>query len=68
MELAMAMFGVVILFLGCINTFIWIGRVLGYRQRYYDNSRPEAASVAPGSAADERQVDEDWLPRLHTLQ
>lgn len=67
MELALAMFGVVILLLGCINTFIWVSNILGTRQDIYETTRKEAASVPPGAAADERQVNEDWLPRLHTL-
>ena len=68
MELALAMFGVVILLLGCINTFIWLGKILGYRQRLYDISRPQAASVTPAPTPDERQVNESWLPRLQMLK
>jgi len=67
LELALAMFGVVILLLGCINTYIWVNKAMGYRQRYYDISRREAGGITPKTTEDERQVDEDWIPRLHML-
>lgn len=68
LELALAMFGVVLLFLGCINTFIWLNKVMAIRQEYYDNSRKQAASVTPRATPQEVQVDEDWLPRLRMLK
>lgn len=68
MELALAMIGVVIIFLGCINTFIWLSRVLVVRQRFYEKSRVDAASVPMSPTPQERQVDENWLPRLNTLK
>ena len=67
LELAMAMIGVAILLLGCINTFVWLNKVMVVRQNYYEKSRDDAASVTPGPSPDEIQVDEDWLPRLDTL-
>ncbi len=68
MELALAMIGVVVLFLGCINTFIWLNRVMAARQKLYDDSRAKAASVPISATPVEMQVDEDWLPKLDTLQ
>ncbi len=67
LELAMAMIGVVVLFLGCINTFLWFGRVMALRQKFYDDSRSDAASVTPRATPEEMQVDENWLPKLDTL-
>jgi ATP/ADP translocase len=67
-ELALAMIGVVILFLGCINTFVWLNRVMAARQKLYDESRAKAASVPSSKTPDERQVNESWLPKLNTLE
>jgi hypothetical protein len=66
-ELAMAMIGVVILFLGCINTFVWLSQVMAARQRLYDGSRVGAANILPSPTPVEKQVDENWLPRLNIL-
>jgi hypothetical protein len=69
MELAMATIGVVILLVGCINTFIWLGTVMAERQNIYDRYRPDAASVSPFSATpQEMPVDENWLPVLNTME
>jgi hypothetical protein len=68
LELALAMIGVVVLFLGCINTFIWLNKVMAVRQKLYDDSRAQAASVPLSATPVERQVDEDWLPRLDTAK
>jgi len=68
LELALAMIGVVILLLGCVNTFIWLSKVMVGRQRAYDQTRPRAASVDPSSTAQERQVNEKWLMKLETVK
>ena len=68
LELALATIGVVILFLGCVNTFIWISKVMVGRERAYDQTRVRAASVKSSDTAQERQVDENWLMRLETVK
>jgi uncharacterized protein (UPF0333 family) len=68
LELALAMIGVVILLLGCVNTFIWLSKVMVGRQRGYDQTRVRAASVDKSSTVQERQVSENWIKKLETVK
>lgn len=68
LELALAMIGVVILLLGCVNTFIWLSKVVVGRQRAYDQTRVRAASVKSSSTAQEKQVSENWIMKLETVK
>lgn len=49
LEMAVAMFGAILLLLGSIKIFVWMAQRLVARQQSYDSTRKAAASdAAPG--------------------
>jgi hypothetical protein len=63
-ELTVSIFCMLLLLFGILQVFWWANSWMVQRQRGYERSRIEAASVNPDDPNPERQVDESGYSKL----